>query len=163
MPENEDYDTLILTQLATRESSCLTFATVASSSSLIILTLVIERELGPSYFWLNVIGIGFGLLGVLYRELTIFTVDLTEYRLLTLGFCAKLREARTATKWLRFTRMVRRVIPRFFLLMPLGAWLIFMWKLDAYLPSSALLFAVLLLVSILISLFDPATKNTGSK
>ena len=80
------------------------------------------------------IGIAFGLLGILYREITISTIDVLEYRLLTLRFRARL-SVRMATRWQRVARKIRRIIPRFFLLVPIGAWLVFIWNLGTVIST----------------------------
>lgn len=77
-------DSLILGRLNARESSTLTIATVAASASLILLSLVIDRKLGTEYAWLYLVGIGFAILGIFYREVTFLSIDQAEYGLLTL-------------------------------------------------------------------------------
>ena len=106
-----DIDALILDRINTRESSTLTFATVAASSSLVVLVLFIERGLQTAYPWLGWIGILFASLGVLYREVTIWSIDKNEYDLLSC-YLRKIIEPERKTIWSQLAILIRRTTVR---------------------------------------------------
>lgn len=119
----KDYDSYIETRFSARESSSLAFAALGSSSSLVVLALTMEQGLDTNYPWLKWIGILFALFGIIYREVTILSVDRVEYPLLSKELRNYLdvrgsRVQKTAT-------FVRRFIIRFFLFLPIVAWLAF--------------------------------------
>lgn len=153
-------DSLILGRLNARESSTLTIATVAASASLILLSLVIDRKLGTEYAWLYLVGIGFAILGIFYREVTFLSIDQAEYGLLTLHTQIMIR---ASSNWQRRARHLRHITVRFFLFVPVGAWLTFIGKFDGTGASSALLFLILLLVSMLFCSLDPKPTPSTEK
>jgi len=115
-PEDE---ALILSKINTRESSTLTFSTVAASASLVVMGLAVGRN---SPWWLPWIGVFFALLGFLYREITLQSTDRTDYRLLPKLY-------RSVREWNGFA-FLRRSIVRLFLLLPILAWMALEWNLD---------------------------------
>jgi hypothetical protein len=115
-PEDE---ALILSKINTRESSTLTFSTVAASASLVVMGLAVGRN---SPWWLPWIGVFFALLGFLYREITLQSTDRTDYKLLP-----KLYRSVRERKGFAF---LRRSIVRLFLLLPIVAWVALEWNLD---------------------------------
>jgi hypothetical protein len=144
-------DAHFLSRINTRESSALTIATVASSSSLVVLALTVEHDLGVSHPWLPWFGLLFALLGFVYREVTIFSVDWVEHRKLSLSLRREIEEERS-TAWTQVATFIRRFVIRFFLLLPFGAWIAFVMNLEANLCLELLLL-VLLLFSMLLSLY----------
>jgi len=93
---------------------------VASSASLVLLALNIERNIASSYSWLNYIGMVFAIVGIVYREATHWTVDRLEYGLLSKSFRERLRRPSQFQK--TFT-VLRRFVVRFFLFLPIVAWI----------------------------------------
>jgi hypothetical protein len=144
-------DAHFLSRINTRESSTLTFATVASSSSLVVLALTMERNLGALYPWLAWFGSLFGVLGFIYRELTLLSVDWVEHRKLSPSLRRRIEEERSGA-WMQIATFARRSVVRFFLLLPSGAWIAFVANLEANLCLELLLL-VFLLFSMLLSLY----------
>src|SRR3990170_3939560 len=97
-----------------RENSTLVFATVAVSASLVVLAVVLERRLVilNTYPWIKDVGLMFSILGPLYRETTIFTIDYLDY---------KRMPRQNYPFWATLPRMI---IIRFFLFLPTVAWVI---------------------------------------
>jgi hypothetical protein len=71
---------LVYSRLNTRENSTLTIATVASSASLVLIGLA--KPTDSNYPLLAAGGVLFPLIGLLYREVTILTVDHSDLDLL---------------------------------------------------------------------------------
>lgn len=117
----ESDDSLVLSRLSTRESSTLTFASVASSASLVVLTLTIER--GAYHCLLELFGMAFAILGIMYREATFFS-DQKEYCMLTSRFRERLERAHQS-KFQKGITLLRRFIVRLFLYLPIVAWVAF--------------------------------------
>jgi hypothetical protein len=119
----ENDNSLILSRLSTRESSTLTFASVAASASLVILTLMIEPGVRCCYAWLEWVGVVFAVLGIIFREATIL-LDRAEFCMLTSRFRGRLeRTHRSELYW--WVMPIRRIIVRFFLCLPVAAWVAF--------------------------------------
>ncbi len=98
-----------------RENSTLVFATVAASASLVVLAVVLQYpdlKILKIYPWVKHIGLMFSVLGPLYREVTIFTIDYLDYR--------KLPRRNYPLK----ATLPRMIILRFFLFLPSVAWVI---------------------------------------
>ena len=92
---NVDEANLVMGRINTRETSTLTVATLAASVSLVLLALVVPLSTPNAriyHLWLRLAGFLLALLGVLYRETTIHTVDQREYDLLKRLLRAPLRE-----------------------------------------------------------------------
>jgi hypothetical protein len=70
-----EFETL-RSRIETRESSTLTFSTVTTSASFVILSLLLSLKAVPQALY--VIGALFSLIGIFYRELTVFSVDHVE-------------------------------------------------------------------------------------
>lgn len=128
-------------RLHARENSTLVFATVAASASLLFLIFVLDNfEPTQITDWVRWVGFLFSILGPLYREVTIFTIDGIDYR--------KIRERDTYPIWATLPRMV---IVRVFLYLPIAAWWIFFenpanfWMTVTFI--AAFLFSVLELLS----------------
>lgn len=121
-PEDEP---MILSKINTRESSTLTFSTVAASASLVVMGLTVGRN---SPWWLPWVGVFFALLGFLYREITLQSTDRTDYKLLPKLY-------RSVREWKGFA-FLRRSIVRLFLLLPIMAWMALEWNLDFVLGLS---------------------------
>ncbi len=84
-PEANDGDhamfEYILARSRTRESSTLTIATVASSASLILIVLYFQLQLDvDSLFYIAVLGIAFAGTGILYREVTKYSIHENDGR-----------------------------------------------------------------------------------
>jgi hypothetical protein len=107
-------------KLNTRESSTLVFSTVTASASLAILSILIEKRTIPEPYF--IIGAIFTLVGILYRELTILSIDRVEY--------GRLRQlegvltGRTLPRPHPTTLFMRRFLVPFYLWIALDAWLI---------------------------------------
>lgn len=118
MPEKSS---LIIDRLHTRESSSLAFAAVAASSSLVVLALKMQV---PRYDWMNWVGLSFAVLGVFYREATMWSVDTIETQESYDSYPIELRKKRDVPLQQAAT-LFRRTTIRFFLLLPIVAWLAF--------------------------------------
>ena len=73
---------MIQARINTREASTLTIAAVAASASLVLLALAASPESSYAHThhaWLRFAGFLFALLGILYRETTILTVDAADH------------------------------------------------------------------------------------
>jgi len=123
-------------RLYSRENSTLVFATVAASASLLILTFVLQNFVPPLFSWIANIGFVFSILGPLYREVTIFTIDLSDYR----------RIGKTEYRW--WEVIPRMIIVRFFLFLPIAAWSIFFTSSMCLLTTVTFTFVVALLLSV---------------
>jgi len=100
-------------QINVRENSTLVFAAVAASASLVVLAIVLQtlpyQEIPLS---IRCIGFLFSLLGPLYREVTIFTIDMIDY--------GEIKDQKEYPNWATLPRMI---IVRYSLLLPIVAWL----------------------------------------
>ncbi len=108
----EEDVSVVQSRLNTREASTLTFATVATSASLVVFGIVIQGSSMGTYPWLPWLGSLFVLVGFVYRELTIHTVDKRDYEKLP-------RESRQGRNVSSF---MRGLLVRFLLLLPIAAW-----------------------------------------
>jgi len=98
-----------------RENSTLVFSTVVASASLVVLAVVLQDfnlNILKTQPWIKDVGLMFSLLGPLYREITIFTIDYLDY---------KKMPKQNYPFWVTLPRMV---IVRFFLFLPTVAWFI---------------------------------------
>lgn len=96
-------------RLNTRENSTLVFATVAESASLLILTFALQGpDLSPIWHW---IGFIFSLLGSGYREVTILTIDFLDHK-------------EIKDEYPLWAILPRMLLLRFFLYLPIAAWII---------------------------------------
>jgi len=79
--ERETLAGMMLARINTRESSTLTFATVTASASLVLLGLVVSvpPKAANYHLWLRLGAYAFAMMGILYREATILTVDMRDY------------------------------------------------------------------------------------
>lgn len=85
MSSNSRLAEMIQARIGTRESSTLTIATVAASASLVLLALSASPGSYNStthHSWLRFGGFLFALLGILYRETTILTIDAQDHAML---------------------------------------------------------------------------------
>jgi hypothetical protein len=124
-------------KLNTRESSTLTFATVAASASLVVLAFALSGKttclcLGDKRFWA---GFGFAVLGFAYRELTIHFSDFPDY------FEMKSERPHLPTKAI----FARGMIVRFVLLIPIASWGSYLCELPFH---WTVCFAIAILVSL---------------
>jgi len=111
-------------KLHARENSTLVFATVAASASLLILTLLLQApEPSKIPWWTKYVGVLFSILGPLYRGFTIFTVDRIDYGK---------TERETYPPWATIPRMI---IVRFFLYVPIAAWIILLLDPTLRMPT----------------------------
>jgi hypothetical protein len=116
--EFSTYDDAFLSRINTRESSTLTFATVAASVSLALLALEPIAKGSPTPSWvITMVGLLFAALGFIYREVTLEFTDWREYGKLS----ANLRK-RIETQRQILPTFVRRFSIRLFLLLPMIAW-----------------------------------------
>lgn len=146
---NPEKDSFFVSRIATRESSTLTFATVAASSSLVVLALVIDRKPQSVYPWVSVIGMLFSLLGTVYREATVWSIDNAEYEEIS-DELHNLIESRRQRIRSRIAALTRRVSVRFFLYVPFVAWLAWFGNLES--ACVYLLLLAFLLFSVILSL-----------
>jgi hypothetical protein len=100
-------------KITARENSTLVFATVAASASLLVLAVVLQTPYGQG-IPLSIRGIGFlfSLLGPLYRDVTVFTIDQIDYM-----------DVQSPKKYPKHATLPRMIIVRYFLLLPVVAWL----------------------------------------
>jgi len=138
MTHEKDTQT-IAAKLHARENSTLVFATVAASASLIVLALVLQT---PDSLkipeWVKYVGLFFSILGPLYRCYTIFTVDRIDYK----------KIPREDYSW--WATVPRMIIVRFFLYLPIGAWVILLFTGAEYFwIVIASLFAVAAVISVI--------------
>lgn len=125
----------IESKLQSRENSTLMFASIAASASLLVFALLWEKNDSLQVpYWVSVFGFIFSILGPLYREITIFTIDNADYR--------RLRNWKY-TFWETFPRMV---IVRVLLYLPIAAWLILLVFNNPIIMTAAT-FAVAILIS----------------
>lgn len=76
-----DEASLLQSRISSREGSTLTVATVAASVSLVLLTLIVPESKATALTYhpgLRLAGCVFALLGMMYRETTIHTIDRLE-------------------------------------------------------------------------------------
>lgn len=123
MSRPEDLDTQrLISELTARENSTLVFSTVAASVSLAILAVVLPINSFQTKEWFDLAfwaGVLFPLVGIFYRELTIFLSDIPDYKELN-----RRTERQEAPRRRRFSILARMTIVRFFLLLPIGGWLL---------------------------------------
>jgi hypothetical protein len=112
----------LLSELNTRENSTLALATLASSASLVLLGLVANPSATIGRGFLEKLGMLFPLLGILYREVTIFTIDRADYSDLR-AILSDIGFARNKGKLKSTAKLVRRFIVRILLVLPLFIWL----------------------------------------
>jgi hypothetical protein len=109
----------IRAKLNTREASTLTFLALATSASLIVFALSLDQQRSPLWeplFWSGVL---FVVLGYLYRELTVFTIDMADYGKLPSERLPHRRE------WIYLG--IRGFLVRWFFSLPVVAWLTVRW------------------------------------
>jgi hypothetical protein len=116
---------------------------------------VIERRsIDINYPWLKGVGILFAALGIVYREMTCFSVDQAEFNLLNKDFQNKMHNVRRST-WQQLATMIRRITIRFFLFPPIVAWATFFNQ--NYLFCG---FAISFLAALLLSIVQPRYGST---
>jgi hypothetical protein len=84
------------------------------------LALTIDRF--SSIFWLKLVGISFALLGIVYREATIWSVDQIEIEEQNKWYPSEVRKKRDKPIQQAAT-LLRQATIRIFLLVPIVAWL----------------------------------------
>jgi len=125
-------------RLYSRENSTLVFATVAASASLLILTFALQKsDRLPIWDW---IGFIFSLLGPAYREVTILTIDFFDYK--------KIPEK---DKYPFRTTLPRMLIIRFFLYLPIAAWILLFARPESSPESSWLIMLLIALFGVALS------------
>lgn len=105
----------VLSSLTTRESSTLVIASLASSTSLVLLGLTLTEVVSK-----DLAGFLLPIAGLTYRESTLFTIDykdLDELNYYTEG----MRRDPRGFVWVSH---LRRLLVRFFLLSPSSLWLV---------------------------------------
>jgi hypothetical protein len=108
-----NYDA-IRNQVNTREASTLTFSTVAASASLVILSFAVSGiQCLPILNRFLLVGVVFALLGIIYREVTVFGEDFRDFKTL-MPVDPPHRPRRS--------QVVRAFSIRLFLVIPLLAW-----------------------------------------
>ncbi|MGD0176672.1 MAG: hypothetical protein ABSC50_07600 [Candidatus Bathyarchaeia archaeon] len=105
---------LLVARISTRETSTLTVATVTSSASLVLLGLAGVPNPSAPHPWLRLGAFAFAMLGILYREITILTIDLRDWKRLY-ELVPQLKQEFRPGRW------SRRFLVRLLLLSPLGA------------------------------------------
>jgi hypothetical protein len=100
----------LMEEINTRESSTLVFSTVASTLSLAILTMLINQPFDEKMSW-GSFALLFAFLGFLYREFTIHSSEISNYRKLHKKLSLEAADV-------SFPAFLRMVIVRLFLLLP---------------------------------------------
>lgn len=136
-------------RLHARENSTLILATVAASASLLILATVFDNSVSLQDSWISWIGLIFSMLGPLYREVTIFTIDLSDYR--------RIGERRREYRWLDV--IPRMVIVRFFLFLPIVAWIIFLTSPTCRSTTALFTLVVIGLLSLILSVIEWLSRD----
>lgn len=113
-----EFETL-RSRIETRESSTLTFSSVTTSASFVILSLLVTKETIPQVIYF--LGPVFPFVGIAYRELTIFSIDRIEAKELR-RLQKKMMAGRDipSPNWL--TIIARRFLVRTYLYLGLFAW-----------------------------------------
>ena len=110
-----EYET-VRDKLNTRENSTLVVATVASSASLVLLTALES----PQFHYY---GLVFALLGILYRELTIFSSDRSDHAFLRIKCSEYLPKTESQNNILKYwdkeARPIRSFVFRVLLALPI--------------------------------------------
>lgn len=101
----------LIEEVNTRESSTLVLSTVASTISLTILTILVSRPFDEKMNW-GFFALLFAFLGFLYRELTIHSSEIRDYRKLRKDLSSEPSDT-------SFPAFLRMVVVRLFLLLPL--------------------------------------------
>ena len=108
----------LLSSISSRENSTLVVSTLAASVSMAILAVRLETLEAEWFSFAFAIGIVFPLLGFLYREITIYSIDAQEHRELnSLVPKSKLKKEVTVLG------IVRKLMIRLLLLSPIIAWI----------------------------------------
>ena len=116
----------------TRESSTLTIATVASSASLVLLGLYVQvltdwnwtEKYEEIRMWVVIMGTLFALIGILYRDVTAFTIhrdDECSLRI-KMGCCNKKKASLNEIPDREKSHIIRAGSLHFLLIIPLLAW-----------------------------------------
>lgn len=132
----------LISRINTRETSTLAFVAVTGSASLVFFALVLQPGFpnGPQWEWVKWIGLLFSLLGLAYREATVFTSDRIDYQKLKDRLNEPLPEP--PGFWIVF----RAAIILFFLFLPITAWWVLLNdnKCSSTILASASVISVLL-------------------
>jgi len=164
------------TRIHTREHSTLTIATVAASASLICFTLYVQQKTEllslpfqstiniqqqlvnfllliqnrcEMIYLIGILGFSLALLGVLYREVTVFTIDIKDYN--------ALRNRINLGKLPGKDWWVRAIIFRVFMYLPLSLWSpiilrIFLDKMYClYYTDLSLIIVIVIMIIIIVS------------
>jgi hypothetical protein len=150
----------LLSELTTRETSTLTVATVASSASLILLGFPDSRIQASTVL----AGFLFPLMGIIYRETTIMSIDASDLRDLederSMG-AKKGDFRRTKLDQIKQVGQVRRFMLRLLLILPSFLWLGFIPPPP--LLADFLIFGCLILLWVLPACFEDSVKESWFK
>jgi hypothetical protein len=109
----------LLSELSTRENSTLVVSTVAASASIAILAIRLESAKTEWFFLLFCLGFIFSLLGLLYREATVFGVEKENYEIL--NSLVPVHASRNS-RLLKTLNLCRMLLVRTLLAVPCVAW-----------------------------------------
>jgi len=144
----------LIARVNTREASTLVISTVAASISLAMLAIVFDKTPLPA--WVLCVGIMFSLLGITYREATIFLSDSIDYSEL------RKRLPNGLPVQSQKSAIPRATIFRLFLWLPIIAW-ITLWASAWNSPCTQLtfwlLFIIFFLISILVSFIETQMRS----
>jgi hypothetical protein len=157
----EDRFHYILARSRTRESSILTIATIASSASLVFLALLFQAQvqvetsnkgtsdkLDKYEPWVKFFGIMFALAGIVYREVTKYSIHRNDERWLNRWFdvCYRIdlkdKQGKTIDDplWYRRGARTREMVLRSLLLIPIIAWWFIIFDTNQLTIGLAILF-----------------------
>ncbi|GEM_PF-2972185 len=125
--------------LHTRESSTLVIATVLTTASLLLLTILPEDEYKPSLDDIILIGLIFAADGLAYRQLTVWTIDRAEQsgKDISTFKCAK-------------SAFIREFLLLLFLAIPIGLWaqlgLVRIFALNSFAAVPAIMLSVIIAI-----------------
>jgi len=126
----------LLAEVTTRANTTLTIAVLASSASLVLFG--IANRTNPDFELISSAGVLFPVLGVLYRELTILSIDTADLSDLASirGFPAT--ELARNKLLVRAVGQFRRATLRILLIFPSALWIIEKWELGQSYPIEAI-------------------------
>ena len=148
--ETFEYEALTA-RVYSRESSTLTIATFTAAASLTFLAIAAQGEMAKDIrIWL--MGVAFSLLGIVYRELTVFTMD--RKNLHRIRKIERNRHFPQPTKWDKFFRGFRWFVFRCAMISP-AVGLVRLWAvLDSWLGNPFAFLLVWLLYPVIVGVAE---------
>jgi hypothetical protein len=125
--ETFEYEALTA-RFYSRESSTLTIATFMAAASLTVLAIGVQ--IADPRIWL--MGLAFSFAGIVYRELTVFTMDRKDLR--RIREIERNRGFRQLTKWDKFFKALRWFMFRCAIITPFAGLVRFWAIVDRWLP-----------------------------